>query len=215
VKVKQASRYEPNPNVLQRILLAKHAGAAWFAYNWGLQQRIELYQRTGKGTSYVEQNRELNRLKKTAYLWMYGVSQCAPQEALRDLDRVFPNFFRGRKVGFPRFRKKGGARRPLPVDGRYCSGSGGVASQVLAQLPLHIRNGLVQYATFIRTKIYNESSGPSGSYREFGGKGRLWRSEVRGRKTSAGRGRRKQPRQVSLGYLSRSCRTVKRRKICL
>jgi putative transposase len=111
VRITRAYRYELKPNAQQRILLAKHAGAARFAYNWGLQQRIELYQRTGKSTNYVEQNRELNRLKKTAYPWMYEVSKCAPQEALRDLDRAFRNFFRGRKegrkVGFPRFRKKG------------------------------------------------------------------------------------------------------------
>lgn len=40
MKVKRAYRYELDPNVQQRILLAKHAGAARFAYNWGLAQRI-------------------------------------------------------------------------------------------------------------------------------------------------------------------------------
>jgi len=43
---------------------------------------------------------------------MYDVSKCAPQEALRDLDRAFKNFFRrlkngDEKVGFPKFKKKG------------------------------------------------------------------------------------------------------------
>lgn len=41
---------------------------------------------------------------------MYEVSKCAPQEALRDLDRAFTNFWRRRKknqVGFPKFKKKG------------------------------------------------------------------------------------------------------------
>src|SRR5690606_694652 len=55
--------------------------------------------------------RELNRLKKTQFPWMYEVSKCAPQEALRDLDRAFRNFFRGlkegRKIGYPKFKKKG------------------------------------------------------------------------------------------------------------
>jgi len=41
---------------------------------------------------------------------MYEVSKCAPQEALRDLDRAFANFFRrlteGGKPGFPRFKSK-------------------------------------------------------------------------------------------------------------
>jgi putative transposase len=42
---------------------------------------------------------------------MYEVSKCAPQEALRDLERAFRNFVRarqaGRYCGFPRFKRKG------------------------------------------------------------------------------------------------------------
>lgn len=41
---------------------------------------------------------------------MYKYSKCIPQEALRDLDQAFKNFFRGRKkkqnIGFPKFKKK-------------------------------------------------------------------------------------------------------------
>lgn len=37
---------------------------------------------------------------------MYEVSKCAPQEALRDLDRAFKNFFQGR-AKYPHFKKKG------------------------------------------------------------------------------------------------------------
>ncbi|MBE3574678.1 MAG: IS200/IS605 family element transposase accessory protein TnpB [Firmicutes bacterium] len=111
MKMNRAYRYELDPNVQQRILLAKHAGAARFAYNWGLARRIEFYQQTGKSTNAMEQHRELNRLKKTQFPWMYEVSKCAPQEALRDLDRAFRNFFRGlkegRRTGYPRFKKKG------------------------------------------------------------------------------------------------------------
>lgn len=111
MKVNCSYRYELDPNVQQRTLLVKHAGAARFAYNWGLAQRIALYQQTKTSTNAIEQHRELNRLKKTQYPWLYEVSKCAPQEALRDLDRAFANFFRGlktgRHVGFPRFRKKG------------------------------------------------------------------------------------------------------------
>jgi hypothetical protein len=47
VKVQRASRYERNPNVPQRILLAKHAAAARCAYNWGFQQGIERYPQSG------------------------------------------------------------------------------------------------------------------------------------------------------------------------
>jgi putative transposase len=38
-------------------------------------------------------HRELNTLKHTDVPWMYDVSKCAPQEALRTLDRAFDRFF--------------------------------------------------------------------------------------------------------------------------
>lgn len=108
--VHQAYRYELKPSNKQRTLLAKHAGAARFAYNWGLARRIEEYNRTKRSSNAIEQHRQLNSLKNTEFPWMYEVSKCAPQEALRDLDKAFNNFFRslksGKKRGFPRFKKK-------------------------------------------------------------------------------------------------------------
>ncbi|MBU4193859.1 MAG: transposase, partial [Actinobacteria bacterium] len=100
----------------QEKALANHAGAARFAYNWGLAGRIEEYRLTGKSPGAIEQHRELNRLKKTEYHWLYEVSKCAPQEALRDLDRAFAHFYRRMKekkegklkgkVGYPRFKSR-------------------------------------------------------------------------------------------------------------
>jgi putative transposase len=59
----------------------------------------------------MKQHKLLNSLKKTQFPWMYQCSKCAPQEALRNLHRAFQNFYRGlktgRKVGFPRFKRKG------------------------------------------------------------------------------------------------------------
>lgn len=111
MEVNCAFRYELKPNVEQRILLAKHAGAARFAYNWGLAQRKVLYEQDKKTTNAIEQHRLLNGLKATEFPWMYEVSKCAPQEALRDLDRAYKNFFRGisqqQTIGFPSFKKKG------------------------------------------------------------------------------------------------------------
>jgi putative transposase len=92
----------------------KHAGCARFAYNWGLEERIKRFNsEEGKDrfTNYFRQHRELNRIKRSHFPWMYEVSKCAPQEALRDLHKAFTNFWRGRKkrkkVGFPKFKKKG------------------------------------------------------------------------------------------------------------
>ena len=111
MKVNRAYRYELKPNLSQSIHLAKHAGTARFAYNWGLAQRIELYEKEKKSTNAIEQHKLLNSLKVTQFPWMYEVSKCSPQEALRDLDKAFKNFFRGLKlnqsVGFPQFKTKG------------------------------------------------------------------------------------------------------------
>ncbi len=104
--VNKAFRYELKPNNQQQTLLKKHAGCARFAWNWGLAERKKLWEEEKKSTNAIEQHRKLNTLKKTELPWMYEVSKCAPQEALRDLDKAFRNFFEGR-AGFPKFKKKG------------------------------------------------------------------------------------------------------------
>jgi len=112
--VNQAFRYELDPNDRQRTLLAKHAGAARWAWNWALARRIEMFEKNegkAKFTNAQKQHKELNRLKKTELPWMYETSKCAPQEKLRDLDKAFKAFWmgrkKGRKVGFPKFKRKG------------------------------------------------------------------------------------------------------------
>jgi putative transposase len=111
----RAYKTQLDPNNRVRTLLLKHAGARRWAFNWGLRRKIEEYEKTGKSPYAQALHRELNRLKKTdpevgGVSWMYEVSKCAPQEALRDLDRAFANFFRrlkeGGKPGFPRFKSK-------------------------------------------------------------------------------------------------------------
>ena len=112
--INKAYRYELDPNNIQRSSLAQHAGVARFAYNWGLEKRIAQYknnQGDDRFTDAIEQHKLLNSLKKTEFPWMYETSKCAPQESLRDLHRAFRNFYRGlksgKKVGFPRFKKRG------------------------------------------------------------------------------------------------------------
>jgi putative transposase len=77
----------------------------------GISSKKSFYEQDKKSTNAIEQHRVLNNLKATDFPWMYEVSKCAPQEALRDLDRAFKNFFRGIAqgvvIGFPSFKKKG------------------------------------------------------------------------------------------------------------
>src|SRR4030042_1419416 len=110
MKINRAYKVELNPNNKQSTLLEKSAGVARFVYNWGLRERISLYEKEKKCLTAINQHKILCSKKKTEFPWMYEVSKMAPQEALRDLDFAFKNFFRGlkqgKKVGFPKFKSK-------------------------------------------------------------------------------------------------------------
>ena len=115
MKILRAYKTELDLNNQQKTACVRHAGAARFAYNWGLARKQEAFARGERTPSAIDLHRELNALKKTEFAWMYTVSKCAPQEALRDLDKAFAHFFRrvkekraGRhvKVGFPRFKSR-------------------------------------------------------------------------------------------------------------
>jgi putative transposase len=115
MKVLRAFKTELDLNNVQKTACARHAGAARFAFNWGLARKKEAFANGQRTPSAIDLHRELNRLKQTELSWMYEVSKCAPQEALRDLDKAFAHFFRrvkakqaGKniKVGFPRFKSK-------------------------------------------------------------------------------------------------------------
>jgi putative transposase len=117
--VSRAYKTELDLNNEQVSACRKHAGVARYVYNWGLSRKQEAYRATGKSPSAIELHRELNALKQSDLAWMYEVSKCAPQEALRNLDNAFAHFFRrcklkqaGKlkgKVGYPKCktRKRG------------------------------------------------------------------------------------------------------------
>ncbi len=83
--ISKAYKTELDPNNVQRTLLAKHAGVARFAWNWGLARSIEEYKLTGKSSNAVEQHKQLNALKPTEFPWMYEGSK------LLKADRFFPS----------------------------------------------------------------------------------------------------------------------------
>lgn len=111
-----AFKTELDLNNRQRTACLQHAGVARFAFNWALSQKKSAMDAREKIPNAIALHRRLNALKPTEFPWMYDVSKCAPQEALRNLDRAFDNFFRkcklrksGKlkgKVGFPRFKSK-------------------------------------------------------------------------------------------------------------
>jgi putative transposase len=124
MKILRAYKYELDPNDRQRTDLTRHAGAARFVYNWGLEQKEKARQEGRTAPNAIALHRQLNALKRTELGWLYGVSKCCGQEALRDLDRAFDNFFK-RRAKYPRFKSR---KRSTPsfrltgaihIEGRY------------------------------------------------------------------------------------------------
>jgi putative transposase len=103
--IQRGYKTEIHPNNKQKTLLLKNAGAARFAYNWGLAQKKIAMTTKSKIPNAIELHKQLNAIKPTELPWMYEVSKCSPQEALRNLDRAFDNFFKKRSK-FPKFKSK-------------------------------------------------------------------------------------------------------------
>jgi putative transposase len=126
MKIHKSIKTRLDPNQSQRQALEKHAGTSRFVYNWGLEQRKVCYEASGKGLTYVQQNRSLTDLKRENP-WMYEVSKWVGQDALRRLDAAFSNFFNSLKkrkpgkarprVGFPKFKKKSWRRDSFSFPG--------------------------------------------------------------------------------------------------
>lgn len=100
------------PNTAQAELMNRTLGCARFVYNHFLARRIATYKEVGKGLSYGETSSELTKLKQAEETtWLAEVDKFALQNSLKNLDTAYKNFFRtakqsGKRVGFPRFRKK-------------------------------------------------------------------------------------------------------------
>ena len=93
MKLQRALKTRLDLTPAQAEVLARHGGAARFVYNWGLEQRQQAFNATGKGLSYPQQNRALTELKQENP-WLHELSKWVGQDALRRLDTAFGNFFR-------------------------------------------------------------------------------------------------------------------------
>lgn len=107
--ITNAYKFRLYPNESQKIMLSKTFGCRRFIYNHYLAKSIEDYKNTGKSNSYNQNSKDLTALKKELN-WLAEVDSWATQNALRDLDSAYQNFFRrvknGEKLGFPTFKKK-------------------------------------------------------------------------------------------------------------
>jgi len=125
--MRKSFKVELKPSNKQRTLLVKHSGIARFAYNWGLGRQIENKKNNNKFLTAIDLHKELVKLKKTDFPWMYEVSKCAPQIALINLEKAYKNFFRNckkkkkGKKGFPRFKSRKNGIGSFTLDGSICA----------------------------------------------------------------------------------------------
>ncbi len=110
--LKKGFKYRLDPTDSQRQLFAQFAGASRFLYNRGLEERTTAYEKEGRSITYFGQNDELVSLKRQkGTAWLQDVHSQVLQQALKNLDNAFQQFFEnvktGRKPGFPRFKCKG------------------------------------------------------------------------------------------------------------
>src|SRR6266566_4412451 len=176
MKVIRGYKTELDLNNEQRTWCYQHAGAARFAYNWGLARSQEVYRATGKRPSAMALHKELNALKQTDFPWMYEVSKCAMQEALRDLDTAYKHFYRkvtlkkqGKfkgKVGFPTCKKRSKAIGSFRLTGAIHVFQESVQLPRLGRFRLH-EHGYIPTDAKILSATVSEKAG-----REKGSKNR-------------------------------------------
>ena len=108
------------PNAEQENLIFRTFGCARFVYNHFLAERIAQYRENGKSPNRFQQSKELTVLKQKLE-WLQEPDKCALQNALRNLDSAYKNFFRrvnnGEKSGFPRFKSKHEHRQSYRTNG--------------------------------------------------------------------------------------------------
>ncbi|MGH3209532.1 MAG: RNA-guided endonuclease TnpB family protein, partial [Trebonia sp.] len=146
MQVRQAYRFALDPAPAQERALRSHAGAARFAWNWALAKCRERFAAERKWYSATELHRLWNAEKKADpwLAWWAENSKCAYQESFRDLDRALRDFVKskrgerkGRRLGFPRFKKRGRCRDSFRLTGTLRCGRGTVTLPRLGTLKTH------------------------------------------------------------------------------
>ena len=105
-----AYKFRLYPNKIQENLIQRTFGCVRYVYNYFLAERKEIYEKTGKYVSRFQQDKLLTTLKQNLD-WLREPDKCSLQNALKDLDVAYKNFFRRikqgeKQCGYPRFKRK-------------------------------------------------------------------------------------------------------------
>lgn len=106
--MEKAYKFRIYPNKEQIQLLRKTFGCVRKVYNYFLDRRIKVYEESKKTLAYTECSKELTALK-VELPYLKEPDKCALQNALKDLDTAYKNFFKGK--GYPNFKSKKNRRQ--------------------------------------------------------------------------------------------------------
>ncbi|NTU81056.1 MAG: transposase, partial [Chloroflexales bacterium] len=147
----KAYRYRLMPTSEQEGVFQRWSGARRFVYNHALARRIAHHKKTGKSLTVTQLCAELTALKRQPETaWLREMNAQSLQQAIRDLDKAFGNFF-AKRAKFPRFRSKKRDRPTfrLPAEVRLEGEKLYVPKLGLIRLVLHRPvEGIVKSATF-------------------------------------------------------------------
>ena len=114
-KMNKAYKFRLYPDEEQKMMIAKTFGCVRFIYNKMLSDKIEYYHQTQK---------KLNNTPaqyKTEFEWLKEVDSLALANAQMNLQDAYNNFFRDKKVGFPKFKSKKSSKRSYTTN--YVNGN--------------------------------------------------------------------------------------------
>ena len=107
----QAFVFELMPDGRQQRLMRQFSGACRYVYNKALALQKARFEQGGKKLGYAGLCQQLTQWRHSAETpWLRQAPTHPLQQALKDLERAYANFFAGR-AGFPNFRRKGVSER--------------------------------------------------------------------------------------------------------
>ena len=101
----QAYKFELRPNAQQLRNLRQFAGSCRFVYNKALALNVQRYEKKEKPLGYAKLCALLPHWR-SEHGFLSAVPAQALQQALKNLERAYTNFFQ-KRADFPKFKKKG------------------------------------------------------------------------------------------------------------
>ena len=131
-------KYRLYPNKEQEIIFQKTFGCCRFIYNKMLADKIEFYNETGE----ILKNTPAQY--KDEFEWLKEVDSLALANEQLHLQSAYKNFFRDKKIGFPKFKSKKRSKKSYTTNNQ---------SGTIRVKDNHIR---LPKAGFVKCKIHRE-----------------------------------------------------------